>query len=677
MGIPVRNKLGTVFAILLAILAIGSARIYAGVNVWTSHGPEGGYVNGPPVIDPQDPNTLYVTGPFTLFKSTDAASSWSALTPARIVAVDPQNSSTLYGTSSHGEFIKSTNGGVSWNAASPPPGSPQDFVWLLVIDPRDSGVLYAVNQTGLFKSTDGAASWSAAGSGLPDHRPDGSQYFALNSLVMDPVKPNTLYVVSNLPIGYGGGVFKSTDGAANWSEADSGLTGTLNLHSLTIDPKNPNTLYLSGHRSDPEYRGYTSIGGYAPTLFKSKDAGSSWTMVNGEFAPEGLSIDPQDTSVLYAPGPSGNPSEHGVFKSMDGGATWSAVFSGLEANWVVVAPGEQHSSVYAGIGGFGIFKSTDGGTTWATANSGLKATNISAVSIDPRNPGTVYAGVNGAGIFKSVDSGNTWNWSGLYENGIVSLMPSQDPNTLYAMSYAIAFKSTDEGRNWSQLNIGRILAVDPQDPNTIYGAGGIKSTDGGVSWVKLALPQPVWISALGIDPQDRSRLYAGAVQDKTLRIFRSLDGGVSWTSTTLRSSVGSQPYDSFYMERLVVDPKNPGTVYAMAGCDDYDGCSLGLPNYKSTDGGATWARWYLPEDGEYLAIDPQGTNLTIDSQGAIYVVTNTGLFKSADSGASWSVVTNAGLPSGITALAIDPQNPNHLFAGTYGGVFEITLAHSE
>jgi hypothetical protein len=92
------------------------------------------------------------------------------------------------------------------------------------------------------------------------------------------------------------------------------------------------------------------------------------------------------------------------------------------------------------------------------------------------------------------------------------------------MSYAIAFKSTDEGRNWSQLNVGRILAVDPQDPNTIYGAGGIKSTDGGASWVKLALPQPVWISALGIDPQNRSRLYAGAVQDKTLRILRSLRG---------------------------------------------------------------------------------------------------------------------------------------------------------
>jgi hypothetical protein len=214
MEIPVRNKLvmesawlgrvsrRIVRAMLPTLLAMGSARIYAGVNVWTSHGQEGGYVNGPPVIDPQDPNTLYVTGAYgKLFKSTDAATHWSALSPARLVAVDLQNTNTVYGTSLNGGFLKSTNGGVSWNAASPPPGSPHDFVFLLVIDPKNSGTLYASTQAGLFKSTDGAVSWSAAGSGLPDRRPDGSPYFAVSSLVIDPFKTSTLYVVSNLPVG--------------------------------------------------------------------------------------------------------------------------------------------------------------------------------------------------------------------------------------------------------------------------------------------------------------------------------------------------------------------------------------------------------------------------------------------------------------------------------------------
>jgi len=76
MEILVRNKLviesawlgrvsnRTILAMLLALLAMGSARVYAGINIWTSHGPEGGYVNAP-VIDPQDPNTLYVTGAYS------------------------------------------------------------------------------------------------------------------------------------------------------------------------------------------------------------------------------------------------------------------------------------------------------------------------------------------------------------------------------------------------------------------------------------------------------------------------------------------------------------------------------------------------------------------------------------------------------------------------------------
>src|SRR5256885_2088925 len=68
-------------------------------------------------------------------------------------------------------------------------GPPEGFVYLLAIDPKSSNTLYASTQAGLFKSTDGAVSWSAAGSGLPDHRPDGSPYFGVNSLVIDPLWP--------------------------------------------------------------------------------------------------------------------------------------------------------------------------------------------------------------------------------------------------------------------------------------------------------------------------------------------------------------------------------------------------------------------------------------------------------------------------------------------------------
>ena len=105
-------------------------------------------------------------------------------------------------------------------------------------------------------------SWSALS--LPPGWRPGSYVF----LVVDPKNSGTLYAANNA------GLFKSTDRAASWSEADTGLTRTVFLHSLAIDPKNPKILYLSAHRSDPGYRGYTSIGGTAPALFKSTDAGS-------------------------------------------------------------------------------------------------------------------------------------------------------------------------------------------------------------------------------------------------------------------------------------------------------------------------------------------------------------------------------------------------------------------
>ena len=84
--------------------------------------------------------------------------------------------------------------------------------------------------------------------------------------------------------------------------------------------------------------------------------------------------------------------------------------------------------------------------------------------------------------------------------------------------------------------------------------------------------------------------------------------------------------------------------------------------FKSTDGGATWVKL----DGVWL--------LGFDQQGTVYANTPAGIARSQDHGATWNALPTAGLISGIGVLAIDPQNLNHLFTGTTGGVFEITLA---
>ena len=90
-----------------------------------------------------------------------------------------------------------------------------------------------------------------------------------------------------------------------------------------------------------------------------------------------------------------------VFKSMNGGGTWSAVNTGLTATWVnaLAIDPETPSTLYAGIYGGGVFKSTDGGAAWSALNAGLTTADVFAVAIDPATPITLYAGTNGGGVF--------------------------------------------------------------------------------------------------------------------------------------------------------------------------------------------------------------------------------------------------------------------------------------
>jgi len=95
-----------------------------------------------------------------------------------------------------------------------------------------------------WRSSDGGATWRAASSGLPVYQPAGFRpYSAVIALVIDPQNPSTLYAAPGLRVAVGGGVYKSTDGAASWSPANSGIPDSVFIGSLAIDPQDPNTLY--------------------------------------------------------------------------------------------------------------------------------------------------------------------------------------------------------------------------------------------------------------------------------------------------------------------------------------------------------------------------------------------------------------------------------------------------
>ncbi len=547
---------------------------------------------------------------------------WSSLGPdgggAVALVLDPQTSSTIYALTSGGIF-KSTDAGANWHAtgALPPADVPGDTPQSLVIDPRNPGILYTARQSGgALKSIDAGATWTAVNSGLLSPPPgvctiDPSQAVCqavpqaarVSDLSIDP-QTDTVYAAT----GYGG-IFKSANGGTSWSAVNSGLAmNGVPYLSVTIDPQNPRTLYTGS--------------GVGP--FKSTDGGASWIAMKSGLPLTCLGfprvvVNPRDSTTLFY------ADCNGLFKSTDGGASWSPSGSGLPqtsgpSSFLAFDP--QNSNVVYAAAFSGVFKSVDAGATWNLTNSGITAAGVNVVVADPKSPGTVYAAANfpySAGVFKSTDGATSWSpiSSGLSAVRITAVaVDPQNPATLYASAPGSVIKSTDRGANWSPLSVTYLWAIAPRISGVLYAGGPdglLKSSDGGMSWIPAQPGAPEnscrGVTALAIDPQDTSNLYAavsrnGCSTSTGSGLYKSLDGGVSWAILDADPTSGR-------VRGLAIDPQTSGVIYVWSG--------RGL--FKSADAGASWNLLKDFRNINAVAIDPQDSNTTY--------VSSSGVFKSA------------------------------------------------
>jgi photosystem II stability/assembly factor-like uncharacterized protein len=688
---------------LSAALA-GSAE--AGANLWTHNGPYGGSVTLL-VVDSARPGTLYAVVDQDLYTTVDGGATWrSPDGPScrsgtgggcliQSLAVVP-GTAILYAGTSEGLF-KSSDGGTTWPSGSSGPTCAAPGISVvpcavasLVLDPVTSTTLYAATPQGVFKSTDGGATWREARTGLPCA---GSCH--LVTLAIDPRTPTTLHAATSP------GLFRTVDGATTWQALI--LPGP--VQSIVLDPITTTVLYA-----------VTSRG-----LFKSADGGATWGpldlacpgLPSVECEILALAIDPGTPTTLYA-----GTSRGGVFKSNDGGATWTAQNNGLthaRVSVLAIDPARP-TTVYAGTSGGGVltpsssaadgpggvFKTVDGAATWFPASAGLARVGIAAIAADPRTPGTVYAAGGsflGGGVYKSTDAGTSWREvsAGLPTHWVTDVaVDPATPTTLYAAMAPIPFsnvvaqtvaKSTDGAETWRGISTGlpcpalpcsvQLLAIAPATPTTLYAVGSsglFKTVDGGANWIPagagLVCPRRTGVGfcqirTLVIDPVTPTTLYAGVAQDFFLSgfvspggVFRSLDAGASW------SPLVTGP---FSVTALVIDPAVPTTLYA--GTGDVDS---GEGVFKSVDGGRSWdARSAgLPRcaDGGVCAVSA----LAIDSRAptTVYAVTSSrDVFRSLDGAASWSPLLR-GLDGSVSELVVDPLDPARVYAGG-SGVFVI------
>jgi uncharacterized protein (TIGR03437 family) len=337
--------------------------------------------------------------------------------------------------------------------------------------------------TSAFRSADGGAEWTPAGKGLTNHN--------VRALLIDPTLPSTVYAGTQ-----GAGVFRSVDSGTTWVRKNAGLASSY-ISALVADPHSPSTVYATGSAPTGSLR-----------IWKSTDRGQTWNSADPnltDFYAEVLAVDPRNPSTLYAGG------GRSVVKSVDGGAHWTAtgpIPLAVDGNYTPISTLTIDpvipSTLYVGTSGLGVFKSADGGTSWSAASAGWRA-NIRALVIDTTNPSTLYAGLNN-GVYRSTDAGANWvsASAGLLDRSIYSLtMDPQNPSRLYAGTSSLGvFRSDDGGNSWSHrstgLATGRIyaIAVDPTSPSKLY-AGSLGTDDTFVTRLTADGSQIVYSMFLG------------------------------------------------------------------------------------------------------------------------------------------------------------------------------------
>ncbi|MBK6878763.1 MAG: T9SS type A sorting domain-containing protein [Ignavibacteria bacterium] len=507
----------------------------------------------------------------------------------------------------------------------------------------------------------------------------------ISDIEYDPNNPNIVYAGAAT-----GGVFKSTDAGVTWSPVFDDQA-VLPAGDIAVDPVNSNIVYVGTGEPNGGHNNFSGGG-----VYKSTNAGSTWQRVGLEntVAVGRILVSPVNPLKVYVAavgsyfGP--NP-ERGVYKSDNGGATWSRVLHVSDSCGAIdiimdpINPNNMMAAMWQRTrypnGGqlygreSGIHKTTDGGNTWTVlgAANGLPnpaTTNVGRIglSISNSNPNVAYAlytnGTTYSGFFKTTNAGLNWtnaNGGGLQSGfstfswyfGQVRVHPT-NPEIVYVLDLEV-MKTTNSGTSWSEIS-GSVhvdhhaLAFKPGDPNLLIlgnDGGMYRSSNGGSTFTKVQSLPVTQFYEIGIDKTNPQRLYGG-----------TQDNGTNRTTTgSLGDWASIYGGDGFY---VIVDYTNPNVIYA----ESQNG-ALG----KSTNGGASFSgatsgisssekkNWSTP-----VVMDPNNNNVLYYGTNKVYRTTN--------AASSWTAVSpdltngNQARLGTLATIAVAKTNSNIIMAGT-------------
>lgn len=640
-----------------------------------------------------------------------------AVTSGRVIAfaVDPRNRTKYYAAVASGGVWKTINAGTTWTPVFDNEGSYS--IGAIAIDPSNPSTVWVGTGErnsqrsvgygdGVYRSDDGGKSWRNMGLKKSEH---------IGRIAIDPRDSNVIFVAAQGPLWSSGGdrgLYKTTDGGKTWKAVIAGTENT-GATDVVISPSNPDTMYAATWQRRRHF--YTLInGGPESALYKSVDAGASWTKLRsglpqGDLGRIGLSISPANNNVVYA---TVEASENlsGIFRSADRGATWektsSSIAQGMYYGQIVADPKLVDRIYIPNV----IFQvSDDGGRTQRPLGERLKHVDNHTIWVDPANTDYLLVGCDG-GIYESFDKGLNWKFhsnlpiaqfydvatdndkpfynvfGGTQDNGSLG-GPSRTHNTAGIVN-----------SDWFVTNGGDGFhsRVDPKDPNTIYAEsqnGGLVRFDKrsgervGITPIEgkgIEAQRFNWDAPFMISPHASKRIYFAGH-----KLFRSDNRGDDWkvSSPDLTSqldrnalpvmgkiwgpdAVGKNQSTALYgnASALAESAKKEGLIYV--GTDD------GLIQVTE-NGGKTWRKIEkfpgVPDHSYVARILPSSY-----AAATVYAVFNNHqngdfqpyVMKSTDTGTTWTSI-RGNLPErgSLHAIAEDPINSNLLFAGSDFGFF--------
>jgi photosystem II stability/assembly factor-like uncharacterized protein len=640
----------------------------------------------------------------------------------RAVAVSgvPGSDGTFFFGAVDGGIWKTSDAGTVWQPLFD--SESVASIGALAVAPSDQRILYAgtgesdirsdlATGNGIYRSNDGGATWTHIG--LDDTR-------QISRILVDPTDPRTVYVGA-LGHAYGPsderGVYKSTDAGAHWQRVlDKGPD--VGIADLAMAQNAPQILFAAtwnAHR--PPWSTYAPLEGLGNALYRSTDAGATWTQISAHGLPTaawgrtGIAVSADGRRVYVTLDCAGHS---GLYRSDDGGGTWTLMSTDARLTsraWYFssLAIDPTNPDVLY-IPNVALYRTNDGGHTIEIVRGAPGGDDYHQIWVDPKNPTHLALGVD-QGVSVSLDRGRTWStW---YNQPTAQLYHvTTDHNFPYAIygaqqdSGAIAvYSRSDHGhvdtRDWfiPGGSESGYIAIDPKDENIIYlteAYGGVSRFDRRTSFTQNVSPSPLnsfttpidqrryrdpWTPVLIFSPVDKTSLYLG-----TQYVMKTVDGGLRWSqiSPDLTGAIaeisGRHDNDAAPPSLEAAEHRGYGVVYTIAPSplsaqQIWAGSDTGLI-HLTTDGGKTWrdvtppglTPWSKISLIEASHFDPATAYAAIDRHRLddlkpyIYIT--------HDYGKTWRLSVDGIAPTHfLRAVREDTAQRNLLFAGTEFGVY--------